>query len=370
MKIIVSTALLAPYRVDWLDELGKHAEVSVFYLYDNDKDRTKEWLSKRPANCTYHLMSGRYFPVLGKVSSDFRREIENCHYDCIILDGYGYFDQLLNIQYLYRKGIAFYLNIDGIVKKENEYKLVKGLKKRILKKVPFFLCGSKLANDILADYGVNKECIFNHPFTSLFERDIYTSVATSNEKVLLRKLLGIIEEKVIISVGRFTYKGGYGKGYDVLISAAKLLGEEYGWYIVGGLPTAEFIQMTGAAQLKNVHFIDHVTKEKLKEYYRASDIFVLMSISDVWGLVVNEAMACGLPIITSDKCMAGFDLIKSGENGFIVPVGSVVELVKSIKMIYDLNINGQMGRQSINIIKNYTIEKLAQTHLNIFNTCK
>ena len=50
------------------------------------------------------------------------------------------------------------------------------------------------------------------------------------------------------------------------ISAAKLLGEEYGWYIVGGLPTAEFIQMTGAAQLKNVHFIDHVTKEKLKEY--------------------------------------------------------------------------------------------------------
>ena len=53
MRILFATLTLFPYRVDWLSELGKEADVDIFYLSDTDKDRNHQWMSKRPDNCRY-----------------------------------------------------------------------------------------------------------------------------------------------------------------------------------------------------------------------------------------------------------------------------------------------------------------------------
>ena len=50
----------------------------------------------------------------------------------------------------------------------------------------------------------------------------------------------------------------------------------------------------------------------------ASDLFVLPTREDIWGLVINEAMSFGLPIITTRKCIAGTELITDGENGYLL----------------------------------------------------
>ena len=54
-----------------------------------------------------------------------------------------------------------------------------------------------------------------------------------------------------------------------------------------------------------------------------ADIFVHPTETDVWGLVINEAMAHGLPIITTDGCVAGLELVKNNDNGFIIPVNNI-----------------------------------------------
>ena len=125
--------------------------------------------------------------------------------------------------------------------------------------------------------------------------------------------------------------------------------------------------MTIEADLSNVHYIEFLDKKSLFEYYRASDVFVLMTVGDVWGLVINEAMACGLPVITTDKCVAGLDLIKNNENGYIVPVASDIDLVNRLTfMLNNKDKTAEMGKKSLDKIQGYTIENLAAVHYNFF----
>ena len=369
MRILVSTSSLFPYRVDWLDELAKFADIDIFYLQDDDPDRVTEWCAKRPKNCSYTLMNCKKIPFLGLRTTDFIKVLKHRlnEYDFVILDGYGYYTQLLNIKYLNRHKIDYYVNVDGIVPKEKENWFIKALKKRIISKIPHFMCGSIASNQLLIQYGSKPERIINHPFTSLHKSDILSEPVDSELKKELKKKLGISEEIAIISVGRFSYLNGYGKGYDALINAAQKL-EKYdiGWYIVGGKPTNEFETIIKTKQIKSVHFIDFLDKSTLFDYYRASDIFVLMTISDVWGLVVNEAMANGLPVITTNKCVAGLDLVTNGVNGYLVDVGDSDSLSKLVIELLEEDIRNKMGLESLKRIRKYTIEDIGLIHKKYF----
>lgn len=368
MKILVSTSLLSPYRVDWLNELGKYEEVTILYLEKENNERNKEWLEKRPENCKYKLMKGVSLPLIGKISLDVLRELKRKKYDIIILDGYGYATQLINIFILNKKKEMYFVNVDGVVPKRNEKQIVRLLKKAFLSKVPYFLCGSYETGNILVGYGANLKRIIHHPFTSLYERDIYKDIISFSDKISLRKKLEIKEKYMVISVGRFSYLNGYGKGYDVLLNAAERLKKlDIGWYIIGGEPTDEFAKMKKEMKLENVHFVDFKKKEELKEYYRASDIFTLMTVGDVWGLVINESMACGLPVITTDKCVAGVELVENEVNGYIIPVGDVQSLVNSVSKILETEgMVEKMGRHSLKKIQDYTIENMARIHISKF----
>ncbi|MFI3163933.1 MAG: glycosyltransferase family 4 protein [Bacillota bacterium] len=369
MKIIVATSLLSPYRVDWLDELGKVAEVDVFYLIDKDNSRNSDWISKRPKHCNYTIMQGINFYKIGKISFDFIKYLKKNKnkYDVIIVDGYGFATQILNLMYLNKKKYKYYVNVDGLIASRNEKKIIAWIKTMIISRFPYCLSGSKATNQILVRYGMEEENIFNHPFTSLFNHDILQEVVSNEKKIQLRDELEIKEEKVVISVGRFSYLNGYGKGYDALLRAAKIMDSNIGWYIIGGKPTKEFEELTIKYGLLNVHYIDHIGKEQLNKYYLAADIFVLMTIGDVWGLVINEAMAQGLPIITTDKCVAGLELVENGENGYIIPVGDVVELSNTVSILFDDEaLLEKMSKNSIKKIKMYTIENMASRHMEIF----
>ena len=72
--------------------------------------------------------------------------------------------------------------------------------------------------------------------------------------------------------------------------------------------------------------------------------------------MVNEAMAFGLPVVTTDRCGAGLELVEPGKNGFLVPAGSVDALAEAIQ-------NGLMLPDAATAAKNtaarYTIEAMA-----------
>ena len=77
-------------------------------------------------------------------------------------------------------------------------------------------------------------------------------------------------------------------------------------------------------------------------------------------------MAYGLPIVTTDKCVAGLELVKDYENGFIVPVGNEKLLSNRINVILrDERLRVSMAKKSLEKIQRYTFENMARIHIEI-----
>ena len=114
-----------------------------------------------------------------------------------------------------------------------------------------------------------------------------------------------------------------------------------------------------------MHFVDFQTSDVLKKYYMAADLFVLPTRLDIWGLVINEAMAHGLPVITTDTCAAGVELVNEG-NGIIIPSEDISALNESIiKIISDNDLRLKMSQKALLKIKEYTIENMVKVHLKV-----
>jgi glycosyltransferase involved in cell wall biosynthesis len=82
-----------------------------------------------------------------------------------------------------------------------------------------------------------------------------------------------------------------------------------------------------------VRFLGFLNQSQLPSAYRAADLFVLPSLFEPFGLVVNEAMLCGLPVAVSDRVGARFDLVRPDENGYVFPAGDVEALAATIRQI-------------------------------------
>jgi len=134
-----------------------------------------------------------------------------------------------------------------------------------------------------------------------------------------------------------------------------------GVYIIGDNPTQEYLNLQKQFNLTNLYFIGFKIKEELKKYYMVANLFVLPTREDIWGLVINEAMAMGLPIITTDKCVAGLELVENGINGYIIPPENSEILTEKVNQIFNENYK-QMGQNSLNKIKNYTIGNMVKIH--------
>jgi glycosyltransferase involved in cell wall biosynthesis len=104
-----------------------------------------------------------------------------------------------------------------------------------------------------------------------------------------------------------------------------------------------------------VRFLGFVNQSGLPEAYTASDIFVLPSEHEPFGVVVNEAMLCRCPVIVSDRVGARFDLVRGAETGFVFAAGDVTGLAALLRCaISDRGRLRQMGEASQRMMANWS----------------
>jgi len=104
-----------------------------------------------------------------------------------------------------------------------------------------------------------------------------------------------------------------------------------------------------------------VNQSRLGVYYRAADAFVLPSEYETWGLVVNEAMQFGLPVVVSDRVGCAEDLVVPGRTGFVFPSGEASHLARAIfALAADPDRAREMGADAREHVKGYSVAAAAR----------
>jgi glycosyltransferase involved in cell wall biosynthesis len=112
-----------------------------------------------------------------------------------------------------------------------------------------------------------------------------------------------------------------------------------------------------AFQLDHVHFAGFRNQTELPAFYDLCDVFVLPSDNEAWGLVLNEVMNAGKPVVASDQVGAAADLIQEGVNGHVFPAGDVAALRSRIASILADPARARgMGQASRKIISGWNFE--------------
>ena len=368
MKVIFTTNLPSPYRVDFFNELGKSCDLTVVYERASSSERDSKWKGSPAVNFEEVFLNLQNSGVDLAKGSDLKEYIKSHEADFLVFTNYSSPATREAIIWCRLHGRKYYMEYDGGFFKRDPF-LKRIVKKLLLKGAAGHFTTADGHIRYLMSLGIKKDIIYKYPFTSVTEDDLKVAdelVAKGSH--YFKKKLGIIEEQMIVSVGRFTYENGYGKGYDILMQLADKLSSNIGIYIIGDRPTSEFVEWQKKNHLDNVHFVGFKAKNELIEYYAAADLFILLSRGDVWGLVINEAMSLSLPVITSNMCISGLELIKDGKNGFVVDLNDESQILNSIfAILNNLDYCTQLGSCSRKLIQNYTIEEMSRYHHRIFN---
>jgi glycosyltransferase involved in cell wall biosynthesis len=366
MKITVTSENVGPFRLDWLEALADYADIEMLHTNNYAGFLDEKYInSVKPNKVVCRDISRTFFK---KIKLFKARQVFNSKFDILICDGYGFLAQQIMILMLQRKKIPYVLSVDGGFVKLHEHFVKKAFKKLLISKANAYFSTSAMADDMLVSYGAKREKIYRHYCSSVRLAEIANCVPDDNLKNDLRKKLSLGSEPVVIGVGHLIPR----KGFDILIQSLRYLKNKVTVVIVGSGDRNQYEKLLDDNIHGTVVFTGFVEREKLREYYQASDVFVLPTREDVWGLVIGEAMANGLPVITTDQCVAGVEMIIDGQNGYIIPANDPIACATAIdKTLEDGERKIIMSNNNLTLIRKYSVEEAARMDFqNLERICR
>lgn len=359
MKVLFINNIPSPYRVDFLNELGKYCQLTAVFGRETARDRDQKWKSDEFHNFKAVFLKGIKVGTDASISFQVISVIGE-GFDIIFLGSYSSPSHIIAMEYMKARGIPFLLNADGGFVKKDKWPVLM-LKRRIIGLASAWLSTGKLTDDYLAYYGAKRDKIFRYPFTSVRAQDRFCiQEADKDEK---KTKLHMKEKTAVITVGQFIPR----KGLDLLIRCCPKLQKDTGIYIIGGEPGEEYKKLLEGEWEERVHFVGFKRKEELKDYYIAADVFVFPTREDIWGLVLNEAMSYGLPCVASECAVAANEMIEDGKNGYLVNPEDIDQMSDRLNcLLSDKEGRLRMGELAYEKSQEYTIENMAVRHMEIF----
>jgi glycosyltransferase involved in cell wall biosynthesis len=228
-------------------------------------------------------------------------------------------------------------------------------KRILLKRADMYCAHSSAARELLLTYGVPVGKIISTPW-AVDNEQFARWAAETNAAEQRRKL--DVDGVVFVTVGSLIPR----KGIDQLLLAFHMIPAELrakgSILIVGDGPERHRLTELAKAQgLTNVRFVGHLSPREVAACLAAGDIFVLPTLEDVWGLVIGEAMAAGLPILCSKYAGGGQDLVREGVNGRVFDPLNHAQLSASLRDVLEHPEQlREMGKRSREIIAGFTID--------------
>ncbi len=281
--------------------------------------------------------------------------------DIVNLTGYYDFASWAVLFYCKISSIKTILSNESTADDHARNKVKEFFKSLIIKQFDGYFNFGTLSKNYLLGLGVqpekmlvNRNCVDNETLKNTYQNCL-------PKRIDRQKALNLASKNFIF-VGRLIdYKNILVFLEAFGIAQSKLEGN-WGVIILGdGEQKEDLQQFVKEKNIQYISFQKGVSWQQVPEYLALSNVLVLPSYSEPWGLVVNEAMACGLPVIVSEKCGCAIDLVKNGSNGFIFSPNNIEQLTTILLKFMNQEVDfKQMGQISEKIIQAYSPENVAK----------
>ncbi len=213
--------------------------------------------------------------------------------------------------------------------------------------------------DFYRHYGMPEEKLFFTPYT--VDNDFFKKEAARlhTRRSALRRKFGVKDERpLILFCGKLIPK----KQPLLLLKAYASVRRNKACallYAGDGVLRKDLEEKVSREEIKDVKITGFLNQSEISKVYFAADFLVLPSAwGETWGLVLNEGMNFGLPVVTSDRVGAAVDLVREGKNGFIVPNQDVDALAAALaQLVEDADLRFRFGQQSREIIEDWGLDE-------------
>lgn len=363
MKLVVLTEIISPYRIPVFNALALHPDLNLHVIFLAETDPSmRQWRVYTEELRFSHEVLPSWRRRIGKhnflINTNVNTTLDRAIPDVILCGGYNYLASWQALRWAKRNDVPFLLWSESTAHDHrNSYSLVENLKQAFVDDCSGFVVPGKSAFDYVS-HTTRSENIFFAP--NAVDNELF-SVRSQAAKTKAARLRGelALPERFFLYVGRLVQAKGVGDLLQAYESLAPEIRQEVGLVYAGdGQLRAELEADARSIFPGSVHFIGFVDRDELPNYYALADCLVLPTYSDTWGLVVNEAMACGLPIVCSRVAGCAEDLI--GSNGMLTTPGDLSQLSTALRQIAgERDLRATMSAESLRVIRNYTPERCA-----------
>jgi glycosyltransferase involved in cell wall biosynthesis len=325
-------------------ELARRCAVTVYFAHRQTPQGQAEAGFGVPFEWDVDLLSGYHSTFLNNRS---RRPATNTFFGCDTPDidevvDTGRFDAFLVMgwavkSYWQAVRACRRRNVPVLVRGDSQLAARRALAVHVLKELFYprllrlfdgFLYVGHRNRDYLRHYGLPEKRLFFSPHC--IDNDLFASKAEAERRALGKAAEGVAGVRSVLFAGKLV---GNKRPFDVIraLALVRAQGCQAQAVFVGAGELEAALRREAAGSGVPAVFHGFQNQSRMPLAYATADLLVLPSHQETWGLVVNEAMACGVPAVVSDTVGCGPDLIDAGRTGAVFPMGNVTALAEAIR---------------------------------------
>jgi glycosyltransferase involved in cell wall biosynthesis len=364
-RIILLHNYFSPYRVPLFRELARRFDLEVWLMGHVKGFRPwPESAGDEPFRC--RVLRNVRVPIGNSdyqilLNYAFARDLAHTQADAIVGCGWDQPATLLAPHRAKRRGIPYIL-WSGSTSGEQSWRrsATIPLVRAVIRNSAAYIAYGTRASKYLVSLGADPNRVFR-AYNAIEITEFAARSEDSKAVNTLKQMLGLEGTKVLLYCGQLIERKGIG---DLIPAFAKANNSipDLKLVIAGSGSQEAYLrqlsEMLGVAQ--HIQFKGFIPRTELSEFYSMADLLVLPSREEVWGLVLNEALACGTPVLTTTAVGASEDIVQDGVNGYVVQPASPPDLEGAIRKHFSKSIEEKQRMRAAckSLISPYSIEAM------------
>ena len=366
-RLLIITEIIAPYRIPVFNALSENAGIDLHVIFLSETDPSlRHWrIYKDEIRFHYQVLPSLRLRMGTRsilVNRGLKKALAQFSPQTIICGGYNYLASWAAARWARRQGIPFLLWTESTVRdSRGGHVVTERLKQKFVNSCDGFVVPGRSSFEYLKQFRVPENLIYTAP--NAVDNDFFARASQHvKSKDTAYRASHNLPERFILCVGRLVPEKGI---FDLLTAYSELSPEVRSAValVFAGNGSAENDLTAQAAKTVQGRIIvlGFCQREELAALYGLAEVLVFPTHSDPWGLVVNEAMACGLPVVCSNVAGCADDLVLDGLNGRTVPPHKVAQLSADVEsLLRDNDVRSSMSAKSLERIRMFSPEHCAQ----------